>query len=416
MTVGFFSPLPPARTGVADYAAALLVELRRRGRVEIAPRRCDIALYHLGNNPLHAAIYRRALEQPGVVVAHDATLHHFLLGQLDEKAYVEEFVYNYGEWNRGLARELWRGRAAAGADRRYFEFPMLRRVLERARAVVVHNPEAARIVERCLGRGASFQACRVGCQADSLNANAETNLGTETAIDNFSASLPLDGESGSTPSKPRVVEIPHLFAPPDPLPGEAGATRRRQRLGIDPGAFLLGIFGFLRESRRLIPALEAFTELRRKNERLALLVAGEFVSSDLERAAAPLLASPGVVRRPYLEEREFWEAASAVDACINLRDPGAGETSGIAIRLMGLGKPVLATRSEAWARFPEGSWLPVARGAAERESLREHIRLLTSVAGAAAAVGERGARYVRARHGAEQAGERYWELLRDCCS
>ena len=29
MTAGFFSPLPPARTGVADYAAALLTELVR---------------------------------------------------------------------------------------------------------------------------------------------------------------------------------------------------------------------------------------------------------------------------------------------------------------------------------------------------------------------------------------------------
>ena len=61
VTVGFFSPLPPARTGVADYSAALLAELRRHGRVEVAPARCDVALYHLGNNGLHAEIYRRAI-------------------------------------------------------------------------------------------------------------------------------------------------------------------------------------------------------------------------------------------------------------------------------------------------------------------------------------------------------------------
>ncbi len=379
--------MPPARTGVADYSAALLAELRRRGIVEISPPHCDAALYHLGNNGLHAAIYRRAIERPGVVVLHDATLHHLLLGQLDEAAYVEEFVYNYGEWSRGLGQELWRGRAAAGADCRYFEFSMLRRVLERARAVVVHNPAALRIVQNCLNR-------------PSRHGDAE-----------------MYGEkSEDLKHGPRVEEIPHLFAAPDPLPGEAGAARYRQRLGIEPGAFLLGIFGFLRESRRLIPALEVFSELRRQNDRLALLVAGEFVSSDLERAATPLLASPGVVRRAYLPEREFWEAASAVDACINLRDPGAGETSGIAIRLMGLGKPVLATESEAWARFPEGAFLPVARGAAERQSLWEHIRLLTSMAEARVAIGQRGAAHIKARHGVVEAGERYWELLRDSCS
>ena len=132
VTVGFHAPLPPARTGVADYAAALLADLRSRGRVEIAPSRCDVALYHLGNNALHASIYRQALERPGVVVLHDAVLNHFLLGQLGEAAYADEFAYNYGEWNRDLARELWRDRAAAGSDPRYFDFPMLRRAAERA--------------------------------------------------------------------------------------------------------------------------------------------------------------------------------------------------------------------------------------------------------------------------------------------
>ena len=146
MTAGFFSPLPPARTGVADYAAALLAELRRHGRVEVAPERCDVALYHLGNNGLHAEIYRRAIASPGVVVLHDAVLHHFFLGQLSEAAYIDEFVYNYGEWNRGLGRELWRARAGSASDDRYFRYPMLKRVAERSRAVVVHNPAAAAAV------------------------------------------------------------------------------------------------------------------------------------------------------------------------------------------------------------------------------------------------------------------------------
>jgi hypothetical protein len=56
MTVGFYSPMPPARSGIADYAASLLAGLRAHGSVELAPRRCDVALYHLGNNALHAGI------------------------------------------------------------------------------------------------------------------------------------------------------------------------------------------------------------------------------------------------------------------------------------------------------------------------------------------------------------------------
>ena len=362
MTVGYFSPLPPACTGVADYAAALLGELRRHGRVEIAPRNADVALYHLGNNSLHAAIYDRALERPGIVVLHDAVLHHFLLGHLAEAAYVEEFVYNYGEWNRSLAGDLWRNRAASGADSRYFEFPMLRRAAERALAVVVHNPAAADAVRRHVPAA-------------------------------------------------RVVEIPHLFVEPG-LPSEAETTRFRQKLGVPSNAFLFGVFGYLRESKRLMSVLEAFATVHREQPATALLVAGRFVSSDLERAVEPLLASPGIFRLPYLSEPDFWLAASAVDACINLRYPGAGETSGIAIRLMGIGKPVMITEGAESSRLPEDAAIRIPPGLLERQALREHMVLLTSITEVARAIGQRGAMHIQAHHRLDLIGKRYWDL---CC-
>jgi glycosyltransferase involved in cell wall biosynthesis len=361
VTVGFYAPLPPARTGVSDYAAALLAEMRKHGSVEVAPAACDVALYHLGNNALHEEIYRRALETPGVVVLHDAVLHHFLL-RLGEAAYVDEFVYNYGEWTRGLARELWRGRASSATDRRYFDYPMLRRIAGRSLAVVVHNPAAARMA-------------------------AEHAPGA------------------------RVIEIPHLFVPPRELPGAAESVRWRQRWGLDPVAFLFGIFGYQRESKRLLTVLEAFAEVHRSHPRTALLVAGEFVSSDLERAAAPLLTAPGVVARPHLTERDFWLAAGAVDACVNLRYPAAGETSGIAIRLMGLGKPVMLTESLECSRFPENACVRIAAGAAERDSLRAHMLLLATMPPLAAAIGQQAAAYIQRHHRMEEVAARYWEVL-----
>ena len=366
MTVGFYSPLPPARTGVADYAAALLAELRRRGPVEIAPARCDVALYHLGNNTQHAAIYRQSIERPGVVVMHDAVLNHFYLGQLDEAAYTEEFVYNYGEWNRALGRELWRGRAAAGTDSRYFDFPMLRRAAERALAVVVHNPAAAETVRR------------------------------------------------HAPAA-RIVEIPHLFVPPE-MPSPADAQRFRAQLGVPPETFLFGILGYLRETKRLLQVLDAFAGVTREVPQAMLLVAGEFVSTDLERAAAPQLVEPYVRRLPYLPEADFWLAASALDACLNLRYPSAGETSGITTRLMGIGKPVLVTDSAEYDRVPEGSVVRIAPGLGERQSLSAHIVLLTSRSDVARAVGLLGAAHVRACQGLDVAGSLYWNLLCECCA
>src|ERR1019366_3447186 len=123
---------------------------------------------------------------------------------------------------------------ASAADSRYFERPLLRRVAARARAGVVTNPGAARAVK-------------------------------EHAPD-----APVGG-------------IPHFFQAPA-LAGEEEVARYRRRLGIAPETFLFGVFGYLRESKRLPAVLEAFADLHRENPRTALLVAGEFVSTDLERA------------------------------------------------------------------------------------------------------------------------------------
>jgi len=66
--VAYFSPMPPERTGIADYSALLLPSLRERMDVDVVrrgakrpPRGTDIALYHVGNNPdAHAWIVENA--------------------------------------------------------------------------------------------------------------------------------------------------------------------------------------------------------------------------------------------------------------------------------------------------------------------------------------------------------------------
>lgn len=365
MKAGFYSPLPPAHTGVADYSAALLRALQPLGRVEVNARAADVRLYHLGNNRLHREIYRRALETPGVVVLHDAVLHHFLLGTLGEREYVEEFTYNYGPWNGDLARQLWRNRARSAADPRHFRYPLIKRIAEQSLAVIVHNPAAARMV-REHAPGAA------------------------------------------------VHEIPHLFEPPHESPDAAGVLRLRQSLGVAPRTFLFAVFGHLRESKRLPGVLRAFERVQR-DAAVALLVAGDFVSGDLERAALPLLgADRGILRVGFTPERDFWRYAFAADACINLRYPAAGETSGISIRLMGAGKPVLMTGGLETARFPESACVKVDPGLAEEEMLAEYMTMLARASSDARVIGRRASDYIREFHAPERVARQYWRVLAAC--
>jgi glycosyltransferase involved in cell wall biosynthesis len=370
VTVGFFSPLPPARTGVAEYSAALIAALSKHCEVRVGDSGAGVCLYHVGNNPLHAEIYRQALERPGVVVLHDAVLHHLLLGCLDRQAYIAEFVYNYGEFERGLAAELWDGRSRSALDPRYFERALVRRIAEVSRAVVVHNPAAARIVR--------------------------------------------EHAPGA-----RVVEIPHLFVAGPPRGTEERLDTNVEAAGRSACAtkteFLFGVFGHLRGSKRIPAILRAFDRVRSSGAAARLLVAGDFVSTELESALAPMLAAPGVTRMPYLPEAEFQTLAADVDACINLRSPSAGETSGIAIRLMGIAKPVLVSAGEEVARFPENAVIRIDRGLAEEPQLVDYMMWLVQHPERARQIGARAAATIAAYHAPDLVALRYFELLSSCC-
>ena len=361
MTAGFYAPLPPAQTGVADYAEALLGGLRKHGDVKVDAAG-DIALYHVGNNQLHSAIYDRALAHPGVVVLHDAVLQHFFLGRLTAQQYVDEFIFNYGEWTRSLAEDLWKHRARSAADPRYFAWPMLKRIATTARAMIVHNPSAAAIIRR------------------------------------------------HAPDT-RIIEIPHLFVAPE-IPSMVDTLRFRDQLGLGPRTLLAGVFGHQRESKRLPVVLRAIQRAWDAGVDARLLIAGSFASSDLERSLAGQLPDPRILRTGYLAEPDFWRHAAAVDLCINLRYPTAAETSGIAIRLMGIGKPVVFSDGAEIARIPDNACLRVETGPAEEELLADYITWLARDRNAAEQIGRRAAAHIANHHSLEKVAEQYWDVLK----
>jgi glycosyltransferase involved in cell wall biosynthesis len=321
-----------------------------------------VRLYHLGNNLLHRGIYERALREPGVVVLHDAVLHHFLLGWLSEAGYVDEFCFNYGEWHRGFARRLWKERARSAQDERYFRYPLLRRVVERARAVIVHNPGATAIV-------------RTECE-----------------------NVP-------------VVEIPHLWEAPAYPPEVWRVERLRHRLGVPSGGVVFGVFGHLRESKRLMTVWQAFERVQRTYPPARLMIAGRFVARDLARTLEAMFAHRAVIRVPYLKERDFWLYAAVVDVCVNLRYPAAGETSGIGIRFMGLGKATIVTSTAENGSYPTVGCLRVDPGLAEQEMLEAYLLRLSESPNLVVRIGLEASRHIQKEHNADLVAQRYREVL-----
>ena len=126
---------------------------------------------------------------------------------------------------------------------------------------------------------------------------------------------------------------------------------------------------------------------------------------------APWLRRPGVIRIGHQPERDFWRVASATDACINLRYPTAGETSGIAIRFMGIGKPVIVSNGEETSGYPGDACLRVDSGPAEEEMLTQYMLSLRHLTGLGTEIGRRAAEHIRRWHSVERVAELYWETL-----
>jgi glycosyltransferase involved in cell wall biosynthesis len=375
--VALVSPLPPSPTGVAEYTVRLRQALELGAAAagggfvfeavdasSLGPAGAfDARIYQIGNNSLHAAAYRAALAAPGIVVLHDAVLHHLLLGLLSEREYAEEFVFNYGGWYRDIAADLWRDRGHAMADDRYFRYPLLRRIAEASRALIVHNPKAARWARE--------------------------------ALRNSARQIP-------------VVEIPHYVEVPE-LPPAAEVAARRAELGIPDGALVIACFGYMRPPKRLHSLREA---LRRVDAPCRVLIVGEFVAPGYEGSLEGLFADPRVIRLPYVPEQEFWKLAALTDVCVNLRHPSVGETSGVAMKMMAAGKTVLVTASEECSRLPELAVIRIDSGEAEVEMLAHYLYALATDAGMRALIGGNAAAYVREHHALERVAAGYLEVIR----
>ncbi|HNP73636.1 MAG TPA: glycosyl transferase family 1, partial [Kouleothrix sp.] len=167
--IAYASPLNPAPSGISDYSEELLPFLAQYAEVvayaddglrpanaellqhmEVRPigqlerdqrrRRYDAIVYHMGNSPVHAAIWRAMQRVPGVVVLHEFVLHHFMLNyaavvERDVERYRAEAAQRYGAEGERVAELMLRGRFVEAA----FDLPFCERVLGAAEGLIAHS-------------------------------------------------------------------------------------------------------------------------------------------------------------------------------------------------------------------------------------------------------------------------------------
>jgi glycosyltransferase involved in cell wall biosynthesis/SAM-dependent methyltransferase len=366
MRVAFFSPLPPAKSGIADYSAALLESLTRIAEVEsfgqrpatFDPSSYDVCVYQLGNNPYHAFAYEAALEHPGVVVLHEANLHHL----------IADLTIVRGDWDAYLlAVETNAGPEALEYARRHvltrqrgpqYEIPMLRAVLDRSRAVIVHSDAVGSVVRE----------------------------------------LGFAGPLGKIPHGAWIAE-------PDRMP-------YRARLGLNEVAPLIGVFGFLKPYKRIAESLRAFRRLARLVPEARMILVGE---AHPELRLASLITSMNLsahVRHlDFVSMEDFNGYMGACDIVLNLRYPTVGESSGTLLRALGMGKAVVVSDVGSFREYPDEICLKAPVDASEEEHLFEYLNLLVSRPDVARALGARARAWVERECAWSAVAGRYREFL-----
>jgi glycosyltransferase involved in cell wall biosynthesis len=387
MRLAYCSPLPPDRSGIADYSGELLPYLAQHCEIELfaeAPEAAsealqvdlpvhpassflrsaasyDLALYQVGNHAgYHGWIHDLLTRHPGVVVMHEYVLHHLIQGLTLARGrgapFIEEMRYSYGALGERLAHR----QIDTGLPLDPWKYPLFERVVDCSLGVLAHNEATRRRV---------------------LASRPDTS----------------------------IAVVPHHLAI-DALPA-GGGEAVRSRYDVPEQAFLVASFGFITPMKRLEVSLRAFAELRRQHPESRFLLAGEASPyNDLDSLLTGELGQ-GVTVTGRLDLPDLLAAMKACDVAINLRHPSGGETSGTLIRLLGLGKPVIVTDHGSFAEIPDGCCAKVALDESETALLAEYLRAFASNPELGRRLGDNARRHMRAHHSLEASARGYADFL-----
>lgn len=316
MRLNWFSPLPPAKSGIADYSFGILPELSSRAEVTLwtdrpgwdaqleryaevrlyQPERIDwaelnraeLSFYNIGNNHLHhAAIWQVSRQSPGIVILHDVRLHDFFESLYrghwrDQAGYLAQIERHYGEEGLSIATDFVSARHG-DYDFMAQRFSMTGAVLEHALGAVVHT-------------------------RDAFNELRTSN------------------------------RCPVFYAP---LPS-APILKSAKTAGL-PQPYRLIIFGHIGRNRRLDAVLEALSQLPENLFKLDIY--GEIDDArTLRQRIQTLNLKQAVTVHGYTPLAELDHALSNAQLAINLRYPTMGEASASQLRIWEHALPSLVTR------------------------------------------------------------------------
>jgi glycosyltransferase involved in cell wall biosynthesis/SAM-dependent methyltransferase len=333
--LAFVSPLPPERSGIADYSAELLPALAEHYEIEVVvaqehvddawikghcnirnvswlrqhAREIDRVLYQVGNSPFHQHMLDLLQEIPGTVVLHD----FYLSGLM---SWLELHGGDGNVWTRAL----YEAHGYEGVGMRYLDaeaakrdYPVNWAILQQAQGVIVHSDYSRQLARQWVGNGF----------ADDWNV------------------IPLLRKPAATFDK----------------------LDAKKRLGFSADDFIICSFGFLDTTKLNHRVLDCWlASALARDERCHLIFVGENHGGDYGFTLLQTIKRSGLGKRiritGFASPEDFRQHLQVADMAVQLRTHSRGETSAAVLDCMNYALPLIVNANGSMAELePEAVWM-----------------------------------------------------------
>lgn len=327
--VGYVTPWPPQRSGIANHNFELVRRLNQQLRLTLYLEKStahthdpdnlsikklsalpqdyaslDLVIYHIGNNvAFHKRIYQVAWSHPGLVVLHDVNIHQFLyegfFNTAKENYYRSALLEGYGETGRKYYEDIKQIRTFHDI----WKFPMSHALAKRSRGMIVHSNWALEQFE---------------------------------GIDN-------------------VFSVP-LAANTAERRGDAEAKAQLfNKLGLHDRCFLVASIGFVNKLKRIHKVLDALKVLIDRGYPVQFVLCGQLTDPgfDFDERCRSLGIESQVIKTGYLNDSDFKTILQNCDVVVNLRCPSMGESSAALMDAFAYGNACIVSNYNQYAEIPD---------------------------------------------------------------
>lgn len=390
--MAYFSPLLPARSGVAFFSSELLPELQKYYDIELITEseniddpwlranfnirsvewfhknayHYDRVVYNFGNSQFHAFMLNALSVHPGVVILHDFFLSGLLLNvqqsNRDSSVFFDAMYESHGFLSLLLTQ---RSNDIDGAT---WKYPCNFGVLKNARGVISHSQYAIDLAKKWYGK-------------------------------QFAEAW---------------KSIRHLHR----VPIEVSRKQAREKLGLAENDFIVCSFGLLGSTKMNIQLLKAWNEAPLAADMHCRLVfVGEadkslYCTEFLHLLARTIkdLGAPRVSVTGFVDEHIYSQYLCAADIAVQLRGRSRGEASYTVLDCLSHGLPVILNRHGAMQEFPANCVFELQDGFTSEDMVAALMALKNS-SQKRQELSQFGREYVKRSHSPEIIAADYWKTI-----